>query len=602
MWWRMCVAAGAFTATLLGSSSAGAFCGFYVGDSEVELSNDSSFVVLLRDGTRTVMTMRNDYVGPAADFALVVPIPVSIGEDDVHVLNEEVLDKVERFTSPRLVEYWENARRCPSPLRHRRVRASRIRSGSASIRVETSFAVGEYDFAVLGAEDSLALERYLSQNGYQIPANAAPLLRPYVAQGYRFLVAKVDASRVTFANGRAELSPIRIAYDSPRFQLPIRLGLANSRGEQDIVAVVISREGRFELANRRNVFVPTNLEVRPEARPRFSELYASILDRTFERNPGAAITEHAWAITGCDPCTGPALGAEELDQLGGDVISGAEPRATAAHEVRFRIERRSGNGHSASVVTDFLERRHFSIAQCAPHARGGWFDVRADLRFNGNGSLTQLSLPGTRNRYGACLSRIFRQSRLTPALGRDSSEWRVQLEFRPVYRPRQPSAVGFTATRLHLRVRPGGNTSDLVFRRARDIAGGVGSPDAAGQLPNRRTARGRSTFQARYAILHRWERPMACDDSVHTGWGGSRRRRATRAGSTRSASTPTASSNIITELMVRMPSELRPRRLSRASQAQQNSASQNGERLPPAEPARDLVRAALRATRRSIHS
>ncbi|MFK8002120.1 MAG: DUF2330 domain-containing protein [Polyangiales bacterium] len=590
---------GAFTASLWGPSSAEAFCGFYVGGSEVELGNDSSFVVLLRDGTKTVMTMRNDYVGPAADFALVVPVPVSISEDDVHVLNPEVLESVERFTSPRLVEYWENAPRCPSRIRPRGVRVPSIRSSSASIRVETSFAVGEYDFAVLGAGDSLSLERYLTQNGYRIPSNAAALLRPYVLQGYRFLVAKVDASRVTFANGRAELSPIRIAYDSPRFALPIRLGLANSRGEQDIVAVVISREGRFEVANRRNVFVPTNLEVRPEARERFSELYASILDRTFERNPGAAVTEHAWAVTGCDPCTGPTLGAEELDQLGGDVISGAEERATLTHEVKFLIERRSGDGHSAAAVSDFLDRRRVPIAQCAPHARGGWTEAHADISFGSNGSLTRLRVPRSTAGYGACLARIMRHSRLMPSARGDSSDWRVRIHFQPVYQRSQASAFGFTATRLHLRVRPGGDTSDLVFRHARAVAGGVGSPNARGALPSRRASRERSTFQARYAILHRWERPMTCEGAIHTGWGGSRRRHLMPHAET--FETQATSTDIITDLVVGAPSELRPRRFTRAWQLRE-AGVWNGDGLPPAEPARERTRAALRATRRSCHA
>ena len=89
------------------AGTAHAFCGFYVSDSEAELSNDASFVVLLRDGTRTVMTMRNDYVGPPSDFALVVPLPSSIDENDVHVIDDETLDRVERFTSPRLVEYFD---------------------------------------------------------------------------------------------------------------------------------------------------------------------------------------------------------------------------------------------------------------------------------------------------------------------------------------------------------------------------------------------------------------------------------------------------------------------------------------------------------------
>ena len=597
MLWKVCFAAGAFTASLWCCPKAEAFCGFYVGGSEVELGNDSSFVVLLRDGDRTVMTMRNDYVGPAEDFALIIPVPVSIGEHDVHVLNEEVLDAVERFTSPRLVEYWENAPRCPSSFPRRRHRVVSIRSGAANVRVETSFAVGEYDFAVLGAEDSLSLEHYLSQNGYQIPANAASLLRPYVLQGYRFVVAKVDATRVTFANGRAELSPIRIAYDSPRFELPIRLGLANSRGEQDIVAVVISREGRFEVANRPNVFVPTNLEVRPAARERFSELYASILDRTFERNPGAALTEHAWITTSCDPCTGPTLGVKELDQLGGDVIRGAEPRATLVPEARFRVERRAGDGHSAAAVSAFMESRLLQIERCAERSRGGTSETYADLTFSGTGALTRLRVPGGDSRHGACLSRIFRDSRMMPTLDADSSQWRVHLQYRPVYRQGQQSAFGFTATRLHLRVTPGGDTSDLVFRSARGVVGGVGAPNAEGEMPNRSASRSVNTFQARYAVLHRWQEPMACEDPIHTGWGGRRDlRRTSRAEVTRASST-----DAIADLVVDLPSALRRPRATTEHHAWLSTEREGREGVPPGEPVR-RVRAALRATRRPNRS
>jgi hypothetical protein len=33
-------------------------------------------VVLMRDGTRTVLSMQNNYQGPPQDFAMVVPVPV----------------------------------------------------------------------------------------------------------------------------------------------------------------------------------------------------------------------------------------------------------------------------------------------------------------------------------------------------------------------------------------------------------------------------------------------------------------------------------------------------------------------------------------------
>jgi hypothetical protein len=41
--------------------AAHAFCGFYVGGSGEKMFNDATQVALLRDGTRTVLAMQNDY-------------------------------------------------------------------------------------------------------------------------------------------------------------------------------------------------------------------------------------------------------------------------------------------------------------------------------------------------------------------------------------------------------------------------------------------------------------------------------------------------------------------------------------------------------------
>ena len=53
--------------------AAQAFCGFYVGGADAELFNNATMVVLMRDGTRTVLSMQNNYQGPPEDFAMVVP-------------------------------------------------------------------------------------------------------------------------------------------------------------------------------------------------------------------------------------------------------------------------------------------------------------------------------------------------------------------------------------------------------------------------------------------------------------------------------------------------------------------------------------------------
>jgi hypothetical protein len=145
------------------------FCGFYVAGSGQQLTNDATQVVLMREGTRTVMSMQNDYKGPPEAFAMVVPVPVVLHEGDVKTL------------------------------------------------------------------------------------------------------------------------PLRFFYDSDTFELPIRLGLANSAGTQDLIVNILAPNQRYQVANYPNVMIPTNLEVRPSVKDHFGEFYAALFDQTLEKHPGAVV-------------------------------------------------------------------------------------------------------------------------------------------------------------------------------------------------------------------------------------------------------------------------------------------------------------------------
>ena len=309
--------------------AAHAFCGFYVTGSDQQLVADATQVVLMRKGTRTVMSMQNNYKGPPEAFAMVVPVPVVLHEPDVKTLPAEVFASVERMGAPRLVEYWEQ-----DPCRQERLYAVRSAAGAPppaaapraarpadlGVTVEAQFTVGEYQIVILSAKESTGLDTWLRREKYNIPRGAEPLLRPYVEGGSKFFVAKVDPRKVRFVDGRATLSPLRFHYDSEQFVLPIRLGLANSSGTQDLIVSILAPGQRYELANYRNVTIPTNLDVRDSVRDHFGAFYAALFDRTLERNPGAVVTEYAWQAATCDPCPGPTLNASDFMTLGADVL------------------------------------------------------------------------------------------------------------------------------------------------------------------------------------------------------------------------------------------------------------------------------------------
>src|SRR5262249_48710852 len=222
-------------AALTAPAAAHAFCGFYVGGADAKLFNNATMVVLMREGMRTVLAMQNNYQGPPADFAMVVPVPIVLQKENVKTLPRDVFQHVDTLAAPRLVEDWEQDPCAPDHASLSLPKAARARSeaaaapgatgGDLGVKIEAQFTVGEYEVVVLSAQDSSGLDTWLHLNHYKIPDGAEPILRPYVAAGMKFFVAKVDTKKVRFEGDQAMLSPLRFHYDADTFSLPRRLGL-----------------------------------------------------------------------------------------------------------------------------------------------------------------------------------------------------------------------------------------------------------------------------------------------------------------------------------------------------------------------------------------
>ncbi len=318
-------------------SSAAAFCGFYVSGGGADLYNEATQVVLMRNGQKTALSMQNNYQGPTEDFAMVIPVPVILQEENVKTLEKNVFDKVDKLSAPRLVEYWERDP-CMQNLGYGDgfgnfgslgmgglgMRGSG-RGGGGAVIVEAEFSVGEYDIVILSAREATALENWLKDNKYKIPDGAEPYFRPYIERGQYFFVAKVNSQKVKFEDGKAVLSPLRFHYDTEEFSLPIRLGMINSTGKQDLLVYILAQNQRYETANYDNVTIPTNIEVNPRVKDDFAGFYEALFSKTVEENPKSVVTEYSWGAAKCDPCPtgvvgGATMSATDLQTFGGDVI------------------------------------------------------------------------------------------------------------------------------------------------------------------------------------------------------------------------------------------------------------------------------------------
>jgi hypothetical protein len=309
-----------------GGAAAHAFCGFYVAKADTHLYNRASQVVLVRDGDRTVMTMANDFQGAPQEFAMVIPVPVLLQRGQIHVAEKTLIDHLDAWSAPRLVEYFDPdpCQALPRPTAMFKSEAAAPtgmaapaeRARSLGVKIEAAYTVGEYDILILSARQSDGLETWLRENGYQVPAGASRVLGSYIKQGLHFFVAKVNLEQRSKL-GFAYLRPLQVAYESPRFMLPIRLGMVNAAGPQELFLYALTRRGRVETTNYRTVALPTGEEVPLFVKDEFGRFYKAMFDRQVTREEMRTVfLEFAWDMGSCDPCAADPLSRDELRNLG----------------------------------------------------------------------------------------------------------------------------------------------------------------------------------------------------------------------------------------------------------------------------------------------
>lgn len=317
-----------FTAaiTIAISTTAQAFCGFYVARADVSLFNRASQVVLVRDEDRTVITMANDFQGDVKDFAVVIPVPTFIQREQINIADNALVEHLDAYTAPRLVEYHDQdpcaryeAREmtsmdsAASPNVNAALKSMQRSSG---VTIEASYTVGEYDILILSAEESGGLIKWLNENDYRIPTGAKKVVDSYLKQDMRFFVAKVNLNERSRL-GYAKLRPLQVAYESKKFMLPIRLGTLNAQGKQELYVYALTRTGRVETSNYRTVKLPSDNEVPEFVQTEFGDFYRAMFQQQTEKeNERAVFLEYAWDMGWCDPCAADPLSAAELRKLG----------------------------------------------------------------------------------------------------------------------------------------------------------------------------------------------------------------------------------------------------------------------------------------------
>ena len=307
---------------LVSPNEAWGFCGTYVGGAGTSIYNSASQVAIVRQGSTTTLTMANNVVGDASEFAMVVPVPQVLTAADVTTVDAGLFSVLDGYSAPRLVEYtcddfWYGDGAVEDSAGGGYGGGAESATG---VTVESSFAVGSYDIVVLSATESSGLLEWLTANGYTgLDESASALLAEYIDAGTYFFAAKVSLDSVP--ETASYLDPIQMTYSSDAFSLPIRLGTLNAPedGTQDLYIYVLTdaESGSVGIANYDRLTIEDECMWRADEWPDFGTYWATQIEQA-RVDSGAAgwVQEYAWATNWCDPCSSDPPNTDQVNQLG----------------------------------------------------------------------------------------------------------------------------------------------------------------------------------------------------------------------------------------------------------------------------------------------
>ncbi len=240
-----------------------------------------------------VLLLQTTYEGPTEQFAWVIPVPGLPGKEDVFTAYGEFIDAAFADTAPRTETHIKDilgrvARHYFGTAGVPRMDAppgSEGMAGPPVVIVHERMRVGEYDVAILSATGPGVLTGWLRENGYQIPADSAGTLDPYVGKGWYFVALRIDPQAGALDHLLKDVAPIGIRFPAEKLVFPLTISKASSRARTEILIVVLARE-----PVRCDQLPEVKLPLRVEHEP--GESYATIRRAALEKQYPGAVVEY----------------------------------------------------------------------------------------------------------------------------------------------------------------------------------------------------------------------------------------------------------------------------------------------------------------------
>lgn len=219
--------------------TASACGGFFCNQQAIDQTGEH--ILFYVDGDEIEAHVRIDYEGPSEEFAWIVPTP---DVPTVGVSAEFLFTRMTQALSPQFYLNWREIGNCQYRWQDE-FDSDGLGSGGGvptaeddgdGVTVVQVDSVGPYDFAVLQAINVESLFDWLEQNGYFIPADVMPFVRPYIDMpgNIHFVAFKLSKG-----NDSGAVQPVTLRYAADKPMIPIQLTAIATQPDMGVYAHVL---------------------------------------------------------------------------------------------------------------------------------------------------------------------------------------------------------------------------------------------------------------------------------------------------------------------------------------------------------------------------
>jgi HEAT repeat protein len=227
-------------------------CFVFKWDKHTDINEPTQKAIICFDSGHEELMLQVKYEGPLEEFGWLIPTPS--------------LPKVEKGRMEPFYELSQLTQRhfgTPGAKGTReKVTMSAAAGGEERVKVIEIKTVGAYEVAVLSAQDSDSLERWLKAHDYSFPEGKSKLVEQYTLRGWYFVAAKIELNkglgfksvsavspndlksaakardRIRSKLSSGELHLLLISFDTPKAVFPLKISAVSGKASEVSLYVV----------------------------------------------------------------------------------------------------------------------------------------------------------------------------------------------------------------------------------------------------------------------------------------------------------------------------------------------------------------------------